>query len=62
MIGELLLLIKLLFTKVKDSVEILQLKHFPFKGFSAMFWCGKIITRNNYLPPKVINHELIHCQ
>ena len=36
------------------------MKHFPFQGYSAMSWCGKIITRKDKVSDKVLNHERIH--
>jgi hypothetical protein len=36
------------------------MKYFPFEGYSAMSWCGKIITRKDKVSDKVINHERIH--
>lgn len=62
MIKELWLLIKLLFSPLTEQIEILKMKHFPFKGYSAMSWCGKIITRKDNVSDKVINHERIHLE
>ena len=45
MIKELWLLIKLLFTPLTDKLELISLKHFPFKGYLFMMWCGKMIYR-----------------
>ena len=46
----------------KDFVEIKQMKHFPFKGYLAMSWCGYLLTR--YSPDNIdtetVNHETIH--
>lgn len=62
---ELWYLIKLLFSSPTDQkVEIVEMKHFPFEGYLAMSWCGKIITRK---PEKakdavVLNHERIHLE
>lgn len=62
---ELWYLIKLLFSNPTDQkVEIVKMKHFPFEGYLAMSWCGKIITRK---PEKakdvvVLNHERIHLE
>ena len=44
MIKELWYLIKLLFSPLSDQIDVVQMKHFPFKGYLAMSWCGKIIT------------------
>lgn len=60
MIKELIYLIKLLFTKQSDELEIVKMKHFPFTGYSAMSWCGKLITKQTYIDDILINHELIH--
>lgn len=63
-IKELFNLIAMLFKSNPDKVdrlEIVKFKYFPFKGYSAMSWCGNIITRD---PDKIseitINHEKIH--
>ena len=66
MIKELLILIKLLFKSnprdIKGSVEVLDMKHFPFKGYKAMSWCGYIINRigTGDIDNKTITHETIH--
>ena len=62
---ELGLLIKWLFTgnpRKQETLQIEQFKHFPFKGYSAMSWCGHLITRYNpsYINKTVYNHETIH--
>lgn len=62
MIKELIYLIKLLFSPLTDQVEVVQMKHFPFQGYSAMSWCGKIITRKDNVSDRVINHERIHLE
>lgn len=67
MIKELWTLAKMLFhrTKNSDDVEVLLFKHFPFKGYSMMMWCGKLITRQEkYLNPSVttLRHEKIHLK
>ena len=36
------------------------MKYFPFQGYSAMSWCGKVITRKDKVSDKVLNHERIH--
>lgn len=61
---ELWYLIKLLFTDLTDQkAEIVEMKHFPFEGYLAMSWCGKIITRKPWkITDKVINHERIHLE
>lgn len=62
MIKELIYLIKLLFSPLTDQIEVVKMKYFPFKGSSAMSWCGKIITKVDKLPQKILNHESIHLQ
>lgn len=61
MIKELIYLIKLLFTKIPNKLQVVKLRHFPFKGYSAMMWCGKLITKQtpSYI---VMNHERIHLR
>lgn len=61
---ELVELVRLLFvTNPKDvnELEIVEFSHFPFKGFLAMSWCGKLITRE---PDKISDttkrHETTH--
>lgn len=65
---ELIKLIKMLFkTSPKDSdVLILKgMKHFPFKGYKYMMWCGHLIYRGD-IEPKVsetsMTHETIHLK
>ena len=67
MIKELWILIKMLFgTRPSDSVykdlEVMVMKHFPFKGFKAMAWCGKIIHRegSSSVDEVTMCHEKIH--
>ena len=37
------------------------MNHFPFQGYLAMTWCGKIITRKpEKISAVVKNHERIH--
>ena len=66
MIKELLILIKLLFNNnpryIKGGIEIKDMKHFPFKGYKAMSWCGYIIHRigTSNIDNKTITHETIH--
>lgn len=61
MIKELWFLIKALFSPLSDQVEVVQMKYFPFQGYSAMSWCGKIITRKD-TSDRIINHERIHLE
>lgn len=66
MLEEFCTLIKLLFRSnpkdIKGSVEIKDMKHFPFKGYKAMSWCGYIIHRigTSDIDNKTITHETIH--
>lgn len=62
MIKELWFLIKTLFSPLSDQVEVVQMKYFPFQGYSAMSWCGKIITRKDDVSDRIINHERIHLE
>ncbi len=66
MFKELIQLIKWLFSgnpNDYEGLELVQMKYFPFKNYSAMSWCGRIITRE---PDKIddvtINHETIHLK
>lgn len=66
-IKELWKLSKMLFTKpvLKDKLEVLHMDHFPFKGYSAMSWCGNCVVRNDYTKPikdDTLKHEQIHLQ
>lgn len=66
-IKELWKLGKMLFTKplLKDELEVIRMDHFPFKGYSAMSWCGHCIVRNDYKRPikqTTLKHEQIHLQ
>jgi hypothetical protein len=74
MIKELFTFIKLLFKtspKSIENVELLGMKHFPFKGYKYLMWCGKIIYRKDMEDKrkkewgtsafkKDFNHETIH--
>lgn len=58
---------KMLFTKpvLKDNMEVIRMDHFPFKGYSAMSWCGHCVMRNDYKKPvkeTTLKHEQIHLQ
>lgn len=68
MIKELWILIKMLFhSKPSDVVgkgmEVVEMKHFPFKGYKAMSWCGRIIHRvgASEVNKITMNHERIHA-
>lgn len=67
MLKELWKLIVLLFaTRPSDFIykdmEVVTMKHFPFKGYKAMAWCGKIIHREgtSKVDDVTMNHEKIH--
>lgn len=50
MLKELWTLIKMLFASrpsdvVGKGMEVIEMKHFPFKGYKALSWCGRIIHR-----------------
>lgn len=51
MIKELWILIKMLFQSKpsdvlsSDELQLMEMKHFPFKKFTFMSWCGVIIFR-----------------
>ena len=65
MIKELLYLCKLFFSKVppeETPLENVILKHFPFKGYGAMMWCGKLISRSEVYNIYTWNHEKIHLR
>ena len=38
------------------------MKYFPFQGYSAMSWCGKVITRKDNVSDKILNHERMHLE
>lgn len=47
---ELFKLIKMLFgSKPSDYIEpvLMPMKHYPFKGYKFMMWCGRMIYREN---------------
>lgn len=67
MIKELWILVKMLFSSypsdfVYKDLEVMTMRHFPFKGFKAMAWCGKIIHREggSEVDAVTMNHEKIH--
>lgn len=64
MIQELFFLVKQLFKKPYYSAgsTVLRFKHFPFNGYSAMFWCGYIIARADaVINGTILSHERIHA-
>ena len=55
-------IVKQLFTKVKaDKVEYKHMDHYPFSGYSAMSWCGYLLSRKpeSQIKPTTWNHEII---
>ena len=74
MFRELWILIKMLFRTNPcniNNVSLMNMKHFPFKGYKYLMWCGKMIYRDDmydrrqkewatdlFLVDK--NHEQIH--
>ena len=65
-IGETWYLVKLLFSKMSKlgELEIVQMKFYPWSGYNAMSWAGKLITRKNRdeIKPSTKKHEEIHLQ
>ena len=62
---EIFTLIKMLFTKIGDRKELTMyyMKHFPFKNYKLMMWCGYIIYKNKqnaWMTDTDKNHETIH--
>lgn len=59
--------------KKRNEVELMEMKHFPFKGYKYMMWCGYIIYRSSN-KDKIMseintpifkvskNHEMIHLR
>ena len=50
MLKELFILIKMLFGKKPGDIEnvcLMNMKHFPFKGYAYLMWCGKMIYRDD---------------
>lgn len=66
MLKELLQLIKWLFQgnpNDYDGLETVQMKYFPLSGYSAMSWCGRLITKHpDNVNDTLINHETIHLK
>ena len=67
MLKELFELIRLLFSSNPKDIEemkVKNMKHFPFKGYKAMAWCGTIIHREgaSKVNDITINHETIHLK
>lgn len=64
MFGELFWMIKKLFNEVKyqETCIIKQMKYFPFKKFSAMNWCGYLLTRKDKVKDSTVRHEDFHLK
>ena len=73
---ELWQLIKMLFSSKPgdfDTPELLAMKHYPFKGYRFMMWCGRMIYRDEnkenidrymqtYAGKESLTHETIHLR
>lgn len=73
---ELWQLIKMLFSSKPgdfDTPELLAMKHYPFKGYRFMMWCGRMIYRaenkenidrymQTYAGKESLTHETIHLR
>lgn len=73
---ELWQLIKMLFSSKPgdfDTPELLPMKHYPFKGYRFMMWCGRMIYRaenkenidrymQTYAGKESLTHETIHLR
>lgn len=66
MIKELFILARMLFhrTSLSGTLEMVEMKHFPFSGYSYMMWCGYIVTRKKEkrISETSLRHEGIHVQ
>lgn len=65
MLKELWILVKMLFASKPsdiDKVVVVDMHHFPFEGYKAMYWCGSIIHRigASEVDDRTIRHETIH--
>lgn len=47
---------------VGGEPAVVTMKHFPFKGYKAMTWCGRIVRRegSSDVDAVTLNHEKIH--
>ena len=56
-----------------DTPELLPMKHYPFKGYRFMMWCGRMIYRaentanidrymHTYAGKESMMHETIHLR
>lgn len=66
LLNEINYLIKMLFNskpKTINELEIVEMEHFPFSGYLAMSWCGKLITKDkNKIDEVTKRHETIHLK
>lgn len=66
MIKELWQLIKWLFVSNPNytkELEIVEMKYFPFNGFKAMTWCGRLIVHSKESVDETTKvHETIHLR
>ena len=76
MMKELWQLIKMLFSSKPgdfDTPKLLSMKHYPFKGYRFMMWCGRMIYRienkeniekymQTYAGKESMTHETIHLR
>lgn len=55
-------LIKAFFTspKGKTALEPVKMKYYPFSGYSAMSWCGLLISHSDSPDKETRTHESIH--
>ena len=59
------MLVRMLFASRPGDIGtmgVVDMKHFPFKGYKSMAWCGHIIHRigTTKVDEKCIRHESIH--
>lgn len=59
------MLAKMLFhrTSEQKKLELVVTKHFPFKGYKCMMWCGRIVARKYIeVSETTKRHERIHLR
>lgn len=66
---ELFTLAGMLFSSAKNisEVTLLEMKHFPFRGYKYMMWCGRAVYREEYkdrisFTEKDKRHETVHLR
>ena len=76
MMKELWQLIKMLFSSKPgdfDTPQLLPMKHYPFKGYRFMMWCGRMIYRaenkenidrymQTYAGKESLTHATVHLR